>query len=96
MRGYTPYRYNEAYHWTHNKGGILKINGARTRKLTTIRKAAYAPNGPANEIWALQDGYGEPGFWPPQGWDWSGIRDSSEKAIDAMYEVAGRFLGYTR
>ena len=27
------------------------------------------------ELWQLQDGYGSPGFTPPQGWDWSGIRD---------------------
>jgi hypothetical protein len=30
--------------------------------------------------WNLQDGYGTPGHNPPQGWDWSGIRDSSPQA----------------
>lgn len=41
-------------------------------------------------IWGLSDGYGEPGFVPVQGYDWSGIRDSSDDAIKAMYEVVLR------
>jgi hypothetical protein len=40
-----------------------------------------------HETWALQDGYGVSGFIPDQGWDWSGIRDSSPAAIKRMYEV---------
>lgn len=39
----------------------------------------------SEEIWSLQDGYGEPGFMPPQGCDWSGIRDSSAGAVDQMH-----------
>lgn len=42
------------------------------------------------EIWDHSDGYGEPGYVPAQGYDWSGIRDSSPEAIDAMYEVIER------
>lgn len=38
-------------------------------------------------IWALSDGYGEPGYVPEQGYDWSGIRDSSTAAIEAMWKV---------
>lgn len=34
-----------------------------------------------DEVWKLQDGYGSPGWTPSQGWDWSGIRDSSKNAI---------------
>ena len=34
--------------------------------------------------WRLQDGYGRPGFTPPQGWDWSGIRDSTPHAFGRM------------
>jgi hypothetical protein len=37
-------------------------------------------------VYDLSDGYGEPGYIPVQGYDWSGIRDSSPAAIDAMYE----------
>jgi hypothetical protein len=43
-------------------------------------------------LWALQDGYGEPGSTPPQGWDWSGIRDSSEEAKARMLTVAAYYL----
>jgi len=43
-------------------------------------------------IWALQDGYGSPGFTPEQGWDWSGIRDSTPEAIEAMETVAREFV----
>lgn len=39
-------------------------------------------------IWALSDGYGDPGFMPVQGLDWSGIRDSSVAAVEAMYRLA--------
>lgn len=39
------------------------------------------------DIWARSDGYGEPGFVPPQGYDWSGIRDSSDAAVASMYAV---------
>lgn len=41
-------------------------------------------------IWSMQDGYGEPGTMPSQGYDWSGIRDSSPAAIAAMYEAVVR------
>lgn len=42
-------------------------------------------------IWNIQDGYGEPGFMPGQGWDWSGIRDSSELAqLEMGREVVRR------
>lgn len=39
-------------------------------------------------IWAWADAYGEPGALPPQGYDWSGIRDSTPVAIERMWEVA--------
>lgn len=42
--------------------------------------------------WNLQDGYGEPGFTPPQGWDWSGIRDSSSVAKKAMADALRTYL----
>lgn len=41
-------------------------------------------------VWALSDGYGEPGEVPVQGYDWSGIRDSSVEAVEAMYAEAIR------
>jgi hypothetical protein len=48
-----------------------------------------------NEIWALQDGYGRAGYTPVQGYDWSGIRDSSPEAHKAMYEVAKKWLSHS-
>ena len=39
-------------------------------------------------IWELTDAYGEKGYIPSQGYDWSGIRDSSLEAIWKMTDVA--------
>lgn len=44
------------------------------------------------QIWALTDAYGEQGMIPPQGYDWSGVRDSSEQAIKAMEEIADKWM----
>ena len=39
--------------------------------------------------WPFTDAYGEPGYVPPQGLDWSGFRDSSDAAIKAMATAIG-------
>jgi hypothetical protein len=39
-------------------------------------------------FWRIQDGYGRPGVTPPQGIDWSGIRDSSDAAVAQMDAMA--------
>lgn len=39
-----------------------------------------------SELWKLQDGYGSVGYVPVQGYDWSGIRDSSPAALLAMFQ----------
>ena len=36
-------------------------------------------------LWSMSDGYGSVGYMPEQGYDWSGIRDSSCGAIDSMW-----------
>lgn len=46
-----------------------------------------------NKIWKLSDGYGNKGYIPIQGHDWSGIRDSSNDAIWEMMYVALRMMG---
>lgn len=62
--------------------------GCVTRSmLKDIHTAVMVEGKFISETWALQDGYGEPGFTPAQGWDWSGIRDSSPAAISRMYRV---------
>lgn len=58
--------------------------------LKSIRDAVWNGQCPASlfdAVWALSDGYGEQGFVPEQGYDWSAIRDSSLDAIEAMSEV---------
>ena len=37
------------------------------------------------------DGYGHPGSFPA-GYDWSGIRDSTPKAVERMFSMAKRIL----
>lgn len=43
-------------------------------------------------IYGRSDGYGAEGFVPVQGYDWSGIRDSSDAAKKNMADVARDFL----
>lgn len=43
-------------------------------------------------VWHRQDGYGETGFTPPQGWDWSGIRDSSHHAKNSIASFCAQEL----
>jgi hypothetical protein len=45
-----------------------------------------------NRIWDMQDGYGEPGYTPTQGYDWSGIRDSTVATRDQMDAVAREYV----
>ena len=44
-------------------------------------------------LWHLTDAYGPRGYMPPQGYDWSGFRDSSWSAINAMREILVSFYG---
>lgn len=64
---------------------------AATRSLHHIQIACASVEC-AERVWAVQDGYGSPGFVPAQGWDWSGIRDSSDEAIAAMWEIAREYI----
>lgn len=59
---------------------------AHASMMGEIREAWEHGSEVAGEIlWSLQDGYGVPGSMPAQGYDWSGIRDSSTSAIEAMH-----------
>lgn len=57
-----------------------------------IRHACVVSERAIRMIWSEQDGYGAAGFTPAQGWDWSGIRDSSPAAIDRMLDTAKQFV----
>lgn len=57
-----------------------------------LRDIHTAVFGPADRdlvalVWSMQDGYGAPGVTPSQGFDWSGIRDSSPATIEAMWHA---------
>jgi len=54
-----------------------------------IRDRAWDGGERFDEVWACTDAYGEPGTIPHQGYDWSGIRDSSPGALRDMAEVLG-------
>lgn len=43
-------------------------------------------------VYAQSDGYGVPGYVPPQGYDWSGVRDSSEEGKKNMAAAARNYL----
>ena len=62
-----------------------RLTDYRRHQLRLIRK--YWSD---DAIYSLSDGYGTPGYVPPHGHDWSGVRDSSDEAIDRMYQVAKR------
>lgn len=65
-------------------------------KLHMIRAAwENGTDGFLEALYDLSDGYGEPGYIPSQGYDWSGIRDSSDEAIDAMYEFCLNHISFT-
>lgn len=62
----------------------------RCAKHAAMMKEIHAAWSTGNEwtcdvIWSLQDGYGDCGGTPIQGYDWSGIRDSSCASIEAMH-----------
>lgn len=50
-----------------------------------IRKAWE--DGHITALYALADAYGEQGLVPEQGYDWSGVRDSSPAALAQMYRL---------
>ena len=59
---------------------------------TYDRLDARAKDELLRETWKHTDAYGSVGLVPAQGWDWSGIRDSSEPAIAKIATVARRVL----
>lgn len=76
--------------WAHSSSSTW-VGFEAQWTLLKIHAACEAPLA-AEAIWANQDGYGAPGTTPAQGWDWSGIRDSSPEAIARMYDIATEFI----
>jgi hypothetical protein len=81
IRGEQRWRERENWYDFEARLDLLRISLA-----TEVHEAA------GERIWSLQDGYGEAGFTPCQGWDWSGIRDSTPEAIRSMDAVASEFV----
>lgn len=47
--------------------------------------ASTTTSGQFVGLYSLADGYGAPGTIPEQGYDWSGVRDSSPAAVARMF-----------
>lgn len=77
--------------YSRNKGESW-ISFMATIRLFRIQAAMDASTEAFRRIWMLQDGYGEPGCTPPQGYDWSGIRDSTAATVKAMDSVAMEYV----
>lgn len=80
--------------FNHDGADVSGCESCEVRPLLKLIHQAWFYGGRVDSsivktIWSLQDGYGEPGFTPEQGMDWSGIRDSSPGAIKAIAEALG-------
>jgi hypothetical protein len=63
-----------------------------SKNLFRIHHAVMLSDEASARIWDEQDGYGEAGYTPVQGWDWSGIRDSSDEAKERMEKIAREYV----
>lgn len=75
-------------HLNHDpsQGDIPGCDYCATRPLMPAIHEAYFSGDRAKRalIYSLADGYGAPGTIPPQGYDWSGVRDSTPAATRRM------------
>lgn len=55
--------------------------------LPALHDAFWSSDETHELIWSMQDGYGEAGYTPDQGVDWSGVRDSHPATIWAMHRA---------
>lgn len=83
-------------HFDHERGDEGCPGCVVSLLLPAIRDAYYSTEDPTlgEAIYDLSDVYGEVGFVPSQGYDWSGIRDSSPAAVGRMWQrIEDRRLG---
>jgi hypothetical protein len=74
---------------------IFAEDGIEIRwKISSSMKLAiiWNVNWEDKRIWGLTDAYGDKGYIPSQGYDWSGIRHSSLEAIWKMTDIAVEML----
>jgi hypothetical protein len=65
--------------------GRCDVHAEMMAEIHAVWNSPRANTDAALVIWMYSDGYGAPGFIPEQGYDWSGIRDSSTDAIESMW-----------
>lgn len=82
----------DSFHGEYTTDGNYWMRFSANMALHHIHVACQTSETAAERIWDEQDGYGEPGFVPVQGWDWSGIRDSTDAAITRMREIAREYV----
>ena len=80
------------FHGQTSYDGRTWVNFSARVDLSWIDLAITRSVEAYERIWARQDAYGEPGYTPPQGYDWSGIRDSSDEAVEAMVAIAQEYV----
>lgn len=56
-------------------------------EIAAVWQDPHTPNALLELIYDEQDGYGIVGYIPSQGYDWSGIRDSTPEAVRRMYAL---------
>lgn len=76
----SPMEYDLDIDWVDARGR----KGSSYLPLTVIGSVNWSDN----RIWQYTDAYGPKGYIPPQGYDWSGVRDSSNEAIWSMFSEA--------
>lgn len=64
------------------------FHGEMMKDIAAVYKGPDATEAILLAIYAQSDGYGEVGYVPDQGYDWSGIRDSSPAAVERMWAAA--------
>lgn len=81
----SPYMRTVVEHFDHNAPVAGCDHCEVSPMIADIHRAYFAGHAPA--IYTLADGYGEPGLIPEQGYDWSGVRDSTPAAVRAMHAL---------
>jgi hypothetical protein len=79
--------------------GDVEITGTSERGIFTAwlpLAVIHAVDWVNPAIYGQSDGYGELGHVPPQGYDWSAIRDSSKEQVWKMFEVAVKAINFLR
>lgn len=82
----TEYREAFVAHLRHDAGVEGCAWCAASLLLPALHAVYFGDDADAFDLlWSMQDGYGDAGDMPEQGFDWSGVRDSDPATIGAMH-----------